>query len=61
MTQGNKRRGKRLWLSHVQVYASTKGAEFKRGKFPWEKVKKQTKKNKLKKFDNTLARPQEYI
>ena len=45
MTQGNKRRGKRLWLSHVQVYASTKGAEFKRGKFPWEKDKKQTKKN----------------
>ena len=29
-------------LSYVQVYASTKGAEFKRGKFPWEKVKKQT-------------------
>ena len=27
-------------LSDVQVYATTKGAEFKQGKFPWEKGQK---------------------
>ena len=35
-------------LSYVQVYATTKGAEFKQSKFPWGKVKKQTLKKKGK-------------